>query len=155
MTILRNYKIDHVNDFLVHYWLTEIFKFYLGRPDEGWRQRDEIGDKIGGTIGDKIDDKFSFANDTLSAKHCKNEYNFTNRAHYGSREQHENSILPSRYLETIQKDPKGIRLLTKRPFLYILGSFTLVRPLPVYFDENSTRFDHFKNGILKCDFLEV
>ena len=88
-------------------------------------------------------------------KHCKNEYNFTNRAHYGSREQHENSILPSRYLENIQKEPKGIRLLTERPFLYILGPFTLVLPLPVYFDTNSTGFDHFKNGILKCDFLEV
>ena len=135
-------------------------KFYLGRPDEGWRQRDEIGDKIGGTIGDKIGDKLSFANDTLSVKHCKNEYNFTNRAHYGSREQHENSILPSRYLENIQKDPKGIRLLTKRPFLYILGPFTLVRPLwSVHFPSILTKILQdliiSKNGILKCDFLEV
>ena len=90
-------------------WI-EFRKFYLGRPDEGWRQRDEIGDKIGDKIGGTIGDKLSFANDTLSVKNCKNEYNFTNRAHYGSREQRENSILPSRYLENIQKDPKGIRL---------------------------------------------
>ena len=88
----------------------EFENFYLGRPDEGWRQRDEIGDKIGDKIGGALGDKLSFANDTLSVKNCKNEYNFTNRAHYGSREQRENSILPSRYLENIQKDPKGIRL---------------------------------------------
>ena len=96
----------------------EFQNFNLGRPDEGWRQRDEIGDKIGdkiggtigGTVGGTIGDKLSFANDTLSVKNCKNEYNFTNRAHYGSREQREDSILPSRYLENIQKEPKGIRL---------------------------------------------
>ena len=83
----------------------------LGRPEEGWRQRDEIGDNpgdVGGKYG--IGDKLKFANDISNATHCKNEYNFTNRAHYGSREQSENSILPKRYLENIEKDRKGIRL---------------------------------------------